>query len=152
MTADAELPQDLLAIAEEFDFAAAPYDLHRSDGVLGHELAASFELAGFMVGIVSLLISLIGVYDKGDQVRRDKVPDFEKLLSGLLEGSLSPADVITRLARWKPELSPIEVAELWRSGDVDRYRRVLAELGYPPAIVADILAASFGAISAIEPL
>lgn len=141
------LTPDLAAVAGPFAAAAAPFD-RDPGGEAEHEPHAEFlEVAGFLVGVVGLLVSLIGVYTAGVEARRKRVPDFQKLLDGLVAGTTSPEEALATLGRWKPELTPVEVAEQWKSGNIARYKEVLGLLGYPPAVVEKILQASFGAIT-----
>lgn len=141
------LTPDLAAVAEPFAAAAAPFDRQRGGGA-EHEPHAEFlEVAGFLVGLVGLLVSLVSVYTAGVEARRKRVPDFQDLLDGLVAGTTSPEEALDALGRWKPELTPAEVAEQWKSGNIARYQEVLGRLGYPPAVVEKILQASFGAIA-----
>lgn len=146
-TFEEELTPDLAAVAGPFAAAAAPFD-RDPGGEAEHDPHAEFlEMAGFLVGVVGLLVSLISVYTAGVEARRKRVPDFQKLLDGLVAGTTSPEEALATLGRWKPELTPAEVADQWKSGNITRYRTVLGLLGYPPAVVDKILQASFGAIA-----
>ncbi|PQZ92309.1 hypothetical protein CQ018_12455 [Arthrobacter sp. MYb227] len=142
-----ELPADLAAVAGPFAAAAAPFEAARGNDKAPDTHAEFLEVAGFLVGVVGLLVSLIGVYSAGIEARRRRVPDFQQLLDGLVAGTTSPQEALATLGRWKPELTPAEVAEQWKSGNIARYQEVLGRLGYPPAVVEKILQASFGAIA-----
>lgn len=141
------LTPDLAAVAGRFAAAAAPFDRDPGGESEGEPHAEFLEVAGFLVGVVGLLLSLISVYTTGVEARRKRVPDFQQLLDGLVAGTTSPEDALATLGRWKPELTPAEVAEQWKSGNIARYKTVLGLLGYPPAVVEKILQASFGAIA-----
>ena len=146
-TFEEALPADLAAVAGPFAAAAAPFGADRRGDTESDPHAEFLEMAGFLVGVVGLLVSLISVYTAGIEARRKRVPDFQKLLDGLVAGTTSPQEALATLGRWKPELTPAEVAEQWKSGNIARYKEVLGRLGYPPAVVDKILQASFGAIA-----
>lgn len=142
-----QLPPDLAELAEQFASAAAPFESERDEDATAGGHTAMLEVASFLVGVVGLLVSLIGVYTSGTEARRKRVPDFEELLDGLVAGTTTAEQATAILARWKPELTPVEVAEQLKSGNIERYKRVLGLLGYPPEVVDQILRTSFGAIA-----
>src|SRR5690606_20498195 len=74
-----QLPPDLAELAEQFASAAAPFESERDEDATAGGHTAMLEVAGFLVGVVGLLVSLIGVYTSGTEARRKRVPDFEEL-------------------------------------------------------------------------
>jgi hypothetical protein len=88
------LPQDLAAVAGPFAAAAAAFEPGRSGDEDPGPHAEFLEVAGFLVGVVGLLVSLISVYASGIEARRKRVPDFQKLLDGLVSGTTSPEDAL----------------------------------------------------------
>ena len=143
---------DLDRIIAEFEQAAEPYGQYRSTTAPPGGAAAALEVIGLVVGMASLLVSLIQWAEARLEKGRSHTPDFRSMLDDLVEGRLSPVEARDIVRSWRPDLTAVEVADLLSGGQIDAYRDVLVRLGYPEDVAdAIVREATRGLLAGADP-
>ncbi|MBD5784733.1 hypothetical protein IF650_00940 [Cellulosimicrobium terreum] len=133
-----------------FDTAAAPYVVYVSASRAPAGAAPMIDV-GLVVGIASLLLALLGSARTWRDRRARRTPDFQAMLDDLVDGRRSVDDVRSELARWRPDVEGLEVADLVATGGVDAYLDVLGRLGLPERVARRVAERALGSLALESP-